>query len=90
VGDALYYNILTCDTHQVIQRTVVRSVEKFRSLDLEATFPIDEYNPVITVAVSDFPVELHSPNTDLDEGSSVGRTPFGDICEAATQDIIRC
>jgi hypothetical protein len=31
VGDALCYNILTCDTHQVIQRSVVRSASKDRS-----------------------------------------------------------
>jgi hypothetical protein len=70
--------------------SVVRSVDKDRSLNLEATFPKDAYHPVITVAEGHFPVDPHSQSTDLDEGSSVGRTPFGDISVAATKDIIRC
>jgi hypothetical protein len=66
VGDALCYNILTCDTHQVLQRSVVRSVDKDRSLNVEATFPNDAYHPVLAVAEGDFPVDLHSSSTDLD------------------------
>jgi hypothetical protein len=42
VVDALCSNILTCDTHKVIQWSVVQLVDKDHSLNVEATFPIDE------------------------------------------------
>jgi hypothetical protein len=45
VGDVLCYCILTCDTHQVIHRSVVRSVQKDTALNKEAIFPVDDFAP---------------------------------------------
>jgi hypothetical protein len=77
-----------CNTQQVIQRSVVRSVDQDRSLNIEATFPIDEYHPVIIMVEGEFPVEQPSQRDNLTEGSSVGQASFGDISVAATKDII--
>jgi hypothetical protein len=58
VGDSLCYNILTCDTHKVIQRSVVRSVDKDRSLNNEARFPLDAFHPTLpdTAAPTELPL----------------------------------
>jgi hypothetical protein len=87
VGDALCYCILTCDTHQVIHRSVVRSAHKDTALNKEATFPYDEFAPDPN---SD---DLLDPGVGYDEvpeeGSTVAQTRFNDRIRAETDAIMR-
>jgi hypothetical protein len=87
VGDALCYNILTCDTHQVIQRSMVRSASKDRSQNKEASFPEDYFHPTIP---DDGYLEISHKYDDLDEGSSVSTTKFSSsIVDEANQIVCR-
>jgi hypothetical protein len=44
VGDRLCFHILATDTHRVIERSVVRSVER-SPVNLTMRFPMDEMHP---------------------------------------------
>jgi hypothetical protein len=45
--DSLCYNILTSDTQQVIQRSVVRSASKYWSNNQEAIYPTKSFHPTV-------------------------------------------
>jgi hypothetical protein len=68
VCDALGYCILTCETHQVIHRSVVRSAHKDTALNKEAIISDDVFAPDPTSN------DLLVPEAGYDEVSKAGRT----------------
>jgi hypothetical protein len=87
VGDALCYCILTCDPHQVIQRSVVRSVQKDTALNKDAVFPDDDFAPDPTS--NDLLVPEAGYDDVSDEGCTVAQTRFNDRIREETEAIMQ-